>query len=234
MRRDDRKIAIAIEKSVIDHPRDRQRCIEREADRRRQLKARHVHLGDARRRRRMHEHRQPARVDRRPNGSECRIRERSTVDVGEHHDAARASIARTTELSQRKIRILPGKRCEPAQPIRMRSLRRRHVIVHDPCGLEADFRAAPVAIRARERDDADVDAMRVHRLQPQVVVEHRRHRRHERGAVQVNRAQSAADLLHRVARAAVFLQQREPRLGQAVRMNIDNGNRHANLSNPIA
>src|SRR5207249_12019792 len=47
VRRDDLEAWIAIEKSVIDHPRNRKRSVERETDRRSQLKARHIHLRDA-------------------------------------------------------------------------------------------------------------------------------------------------------------------------------------------
>jgi hypothetical protein len=47
VRRDDAQFAVAVEEAVVDHPRDRQRRVEREADRRGQLEADHVHRVDA-------------------------------------------------------------------------------------------------------------------------------------------------------------------------------------------
>ena len=87
-----------------------------------------------------------------------------------------------------------GKRSEPPQPIGMSGPRRRHVVVHDPRRLEAYLRAAPIAVRTGQRNDADIHAVLVHRSQAQSVVEHRRNRRHERRAVEMDRAQAAADL----------------------------------------
>ena len=73
---------------------------------------------------------------------------------------------------------------------------------------------------------ADVHAAFVHRLHAQAVVEHRRHRRHERRAVEVDRAQAAGDGLHRVPRAAVLLQELKPRLGEAMRVYVDDRTCH--------
>ena len=139
---------------------------------------------------------------------------------------ASAGGAGTLELAQcAALRVLPGQRREPAQPRRMGGLRRGHVVVHDLRGPQAHVGRSPIAVGAREREDADVDAVLVHRSQSQVVVEHRRHRRHERRAVEMDGAQSAANLRDRVARPAVPLQKLEPRLGQAMRVDVDDGTR---------
>jgi hypothetical protein len=136
---------------------------------------------------------------------------------------------RAFELRQRPLRILPRQRGEPAQPIGMRGARRRHVVVHDARSFEAHLRTAPIAVRAGQRDDADVDADFVHRANAQIVVEHRRHGRHERRAVEMDGAHAACHGAHRVARAAMALQQREPRLGEAVGVDVDDRARHESL-----
>ena len=158
-----------------------------------------------------------------PDRRECRIGERNAADVREHHHARRTRRACALELGERKRLVLPGQRREPAQSIGVRGARGRHVVVHDAGSLQADLGRSPIAVRTRERDHADVHAVLVHRLQPQVVIEHRGNRRHERRAVEMNGAQAAANFLHRVARRAVVLQQIEPRLGEGVGVDIDDG-----------
>ena len=99
--------------------------------------------------------------------------------------------------------------------------RSSHVVVHDARRLEAYIRASPVAVRAGQRHNADIDAVFVHRCESQSVVEHRGNRRHERRAIEMDRTQAAADLLDGVARRAVLLQKPKPRFGETVRMDID-------------
>ncbi len=162
------------------------------------------------------------RVDRGPDRRERRIGERLPSDVREHHDPGRSGCGCTIEFGERQVRILPRQRREPAQAVRMRGARSRHIVVHDACGVQADLGTAPVAVGTGERHDADVDAAFVHRREPQVVVEHRRHGRHEWRAVEVDRAKPPRDGLDGVARSAVLLQEVEPRLGEAVRVDVDN------------
>ena len=221
VRGDDLQSTVAVEEAVVDHACDGERRIERESDRCGELEARHVHRGHTRRRRGVDQHRQRARIDRPPDRVECRFCQRPPVDVREHHHPGRTRRRGTFELGERALRILPRERCEPAQAIGMRRACRSHVVIHDLCRLKARVGSTPVAVRTGERDDGHIDPDLVHRPQPQIVVEHRRDRCHERRTVEMDRAHAAGDLAHGVARAAMLLQQREPRLGQAVSVHID-------------
>ena len=166
------------------------------------------------------------RVDRAPDRLERGGGERLAVDVGEHHDAARTGGQRAIELDQREIGILPRQRSEPFDAPAICGARGRHVVVHDARRLEAHVATAPVTVGTGQRHDADVDAMFVHRLEAKVVVEHRRDRRHERSAIEMDRAQAATHRFHRVAWRAVLLQQPEPRLGEAMGVDVDDGAGH--------
>jgi hypothetical protein len=77
------------------------------------------------------------RVDRAPDRRERGIGERTAVDVGEHHHAgAPAAIARSSSGSARSGTATGARRTSAA--VRVRGARRRHVVVHDARGLEAD------------------------------------------------------------------------------------------------
>src|ERR1700674_115623 len=103
----------------------------------------------------------------------------------------------------------------------MTSPRSSHVVVHNSRRLEAYVRAAPIAVRTGQRHNADINAMFVHRSESQSIVEHRGNRRHERRAIEMDRAQAAADLLDGVARRSVLLEEQKPRFGETVGMDID-------------
>ena len=56
---------------------------------------------------------------------ESLVGQRAAVDVGEHHDADGAVIARTLQLIQRELAMLPGQRREPADAVRATASARR-------------------------------------------------------------------------------------------------------------
>ena len=132
-------------------------------------------------------------VDRRPDRRERRIGQRPAVDVGEHHHAGRAGRMRAIELGQRDA---PGTATAATRTSASRSgcavcaAAMSSFMIRAACRLTSG--PPQNTFGTGERHDADVDAARVHRLQAQVVVEHRRHRRHERRAVEMDRAQAAA------------------------------------------
>ena len=156
---DDLQARVAVEEAVVDHPRDRERRVEREADRRGQLEAHHVHVGDAGRRGRMHEHRQRLRVDRRPDRRErvvgqrarrrcSRAPSRRTRRPRTRARARRARARGTATGSTRTSAAGPGcAACADAMSSFM---------MRAACRLTSG--AAPEHVRTGERHDADVDA----------------------------------------------------------------------------
>ena len=143
----------------------------------------HLHFGCAGRRARMNQHGQGKRVDLFPDRREGRVRQRTAVDVGEHHDAYRAVCDGAPQFADCSLRVLPRQRRHPAQPARMLDLGLRHVVIGDLRGARADRLVSEIDIGASQGEDRQVDAVRVHVLDPQCEIEMAGHRRHERCAV---------------------------------------------------
>src|SRR4029079_14639589 len=86
------------------------------------------------------------------------LREAPPGDVGEDHHAGGALVAAAGELLERAIRVLPGQRGEPADPVGVRSLGLRHrgVRLARRCG--ADGLASPVHVGAGQGDGPAANA----------------------------------------------------------------------------
>ena len=97
----------AVEEAVVDHARDGERGVEREAERRRELELVHAELADPGRRGRVHEHRQRRVIDCLPDRCEAGIGERLSGDIREHHYARRTLRRGALELLEREARVLP-------------------------------------------------------------------------------------------------------------------------------
>src|SRR5579883_368199 len=221
MARDELQIGVGVEEAVEDHARHGERRVEHEADRGDEVVDAHVELGEAGRRRRVHEDGKAAPVDRLPDRREFRVRQRFAVDIGEDDDADGALGAGAVELGHRLLRVLPGERGHPADAVRPLRLRPRHVVVHHLRRLEADLRPAPIDVGAGQGEDGEIDLGLVHLLDAQLVVEMAFLRRHEGGAVPHDGARPVLAGPHRVARAAMLRDERDPLLAQHVRVDVD-------------
>ena len=108
VRRDQLGVRITIEKARQDQPREGERGVDHEADRRRQTEFVEPHVAAAGRNRRVDEHRQAQPVDLRPDRREQRIAQVTPADVGERGDAERAVGAGAREFGQRCVRASQG------------------------------------------------------------------------------------------------------------------------------